>query len=302
MPASPPPADAPPAGNERLIAILLMCGALLGFTLIDTTGKWLGQYLPISQVVWTRYASAVAVGLIFMNPVNTPGMLKSNRLGLQIVRSLLLVVSTALNFVALRYLQLDQTMAIMFATPFITAILAGPLLGEWVGLRRWIAIGVGFFGVLVITRPGLGGLHPAMLLTFAGAICYALYNITTRILAKHDSSATTLFYSAAIGAAVSTPLAAAEWTMPPNWQVWMMMGVIGIFAMLGHYLLILAHRLAPASVLAPFIYTQMVWMILSGFVIFGQVPQFWTMAGAAIVIASGLYLLYRERVRSQGPA
>ena len=272
-----------------------MCGAVAAFSCLDTTAKYLIQYMDPLQVVWTRYTGAFLLAFAFVNPVNTPGIMVTRRPWLQIVRSALLLTSTALNFFAVRYLQLDEALSILFATPFIVAVLSGPLLGEWVGWRRWTAIGVGFFGVLLVARPGLGGLHPAALLSFGSAICYSLYSILTRNLARSDSSETTLFYTNLVGALAMLPIVAFVWTTPTNWFVIGLMVVIGAFGSFGHYLLICGHRLAPASTLAPFIYTQIVWTTSLGYLTFGDVPHFWTVVGGLIVVASGLYLLNRER-------
>jgi len=190
--------------------------------------------------------------------------------------------------------------SIMFATPLLVALLAGPLLGEWAGPRRLAAIGVGFIGILIVTRPGFG-LHPAALLSLTGAVCYALYSVATRVLAGYDSSATTMFYSGLAGVLLVTPIVPWVWSVPDSGLVWMMMIVVGACGAFGHWLLILAHARAPAPVLSPFIYTQIAWMIVLGFLLFGDLPDRWTLAGSAIVIASGLYLLYRERVRAAPP-
>lgn len=272
-----------------------MCGAVATFSCLDTTGKYLIGYMDPLQVVWARYFGAFLLALVFLNPVNTPGMMMTRRPWLQIGRSALLLLSTALNFFALRYLQLDEALSILFATPFIVAIMSGPLLGEWVGWRRWTAIGVGFFGVLLVARPGFGGLHPAALLSLGSAICYSLYSISTRFLARTDSSETTLFYTNLVGALAMLPIVAFVWTAPTSLFVIALMVLIGAFGSFGHYLLIRGHRLAPASTLAPFIYTQMVWTSTLGFLTFGDVPHYWTAVGGLIVVASGLYLLNRER-------
>ena len=169
-----------------------MCGAVATFSCLDTTGKYLLHSMHPLQVVWVRYTGAFLLALLFLNPVTSPGMLVTRRPWLQVGRSALLLLSTALNFFALQFLQLDEALSILFSTPFIVAILCGPLLGEWVGWRRWVAIGVGFVGVLLVARPGFGGLHPAALLSLGSAICYALYSISTRVLARSDSSETTL--------------------------------------------------------------------------------------------------------------
>lgn len=272
-----------------------MCGAVATFSCLDTTGKYLLHHMHPLQVVWVRYTGAFLLALLFLNPVTRPGMLVTRRPWLQVGRSALLLLSTALNFFALQFLQLDEALSILFSTPFIVAVLCGPLLGEWVGWRRWIAIGVGFLGVLLVARPGFGGLHPAALLSLGSAVCYSLYSISTRVLARSDSSETTLFYSNLVGALAMLPIVPFVWSMPSSWFIILLMVVIGAFGSFGHYLLIRGHRLAPASVLAPFIYTQLVWTTALGFLVFGDVPHRWTIVGGLIVVGSGLYLLYRER-------
>src|SRR5262249_35481899 len=169
-----------------------MCGAVATFSCLDATGKYLLRYMDPLQIVWARYFGAFVLAFIFLNPITKPRMMARTRPFLQIGRSTLLLGSTALNFFALRYLQLDEALAILFSTPFLVALLCGPLLGEWVGWRRWTAIGVGFLGVLLVARPGFGGLHPAAFLSLCSAVFYALYAISTRILARTDSSETTL--------------------------------------------------------------------------------------------------------------
>jgi len=287
--------DASHQRRQRLIGIALMCGAVATFACLDATGKYLLRYMDPLQIVWARYFGAFLLALIFLNPITRPKMMTTSRPFMQIGRSALLLGSTALNFFALRYLQLDEALAILFSTPFLVALLCGPLLGEWVGWRRWAAISVGFLGVLLVARPGFGGLHPAALLSFGSAICYALYVISTRVLARTDSSETTLFYSNLVGAVAMLPIIPFVWTKPDSAFVVALMVLIGALGSVGHYLLICGHRLAPASTLAPFIYTQMVWTTTLGFLVFGQVPHRWTIIGGLVVIASGLYLLNRER-------
>jgi drug/metabolite transporter (DMT)-like permease len=284
--------------RRRLIGIALMCGAVLSFAFLDATAKWLNRSLDPILTVWIRYIGSIVFVSLFLNPWTTPGVGRTARPWLQTGRSVLLLGSTALNFFALQYLQLTQTVSIMFTTPRLVALLAGPLLGERVGRQRLAAIAVGFLGVVIVTRPGAGGIHPAAFLSLAGAVCYALYSILTRILAGYDSSATTMYYSGFAGLVLMTPLVPWVWSVPDRGPVWVMMVMVGAFGAFGHWLLILAHARAPAPVLAPFIYTQIFWMILLGFVLFGDLPDGWTLVGASVVIASGLYLLYRERRRN----
>jgi drug/metabolite transporter (DMT)-like permease len=298
MPSDPRPLRELPAPGDtraRFIGIGLMCAALFCFAILDTTAKWLTGHLPTLQIVWARYASHFFIGFLFVNPWTVKGLFETRRPWLQFGRSALLFLSTAINFIALNYLQLDETTAIMFTTPFFIALFAGPILGEWIGWRRWIAILIGFAGALVVIRPGSGALHPTAFLSLAGACCYALYNISTRSLAPYDSTQTTITYSALVGVlAASIPLPWV-WQTPTDPLVIGGMVLVGLFGLIGHTCLIIAHRYAPAGVLAPFIYFQIIWVSVTSFAVFGHLPHFWTVIGALIVIASGLYLLYREK-------
>lgn len=276
-----------------------MCCAVVSFSCIDASGKFLIHHMDTLQVVWARYFFAAVLTLIFTNPITRPGLTRTRRPFLQVGRSALLLLSTILNLFALHWLQLDEVLSILFSTPLMVAALCVPLLGETVGWRRWAAIVVGFVGVLVVVRPGLGGMHPAALLSFGGAICYALYVVATRFLSRSDSSDTTQFYTNLVGAVAMCCVIPFVWTTPESAFIAGLMVLIGAFGGGGHYLLILAHRRAPASALAPFIYTQMVWTTALGFLVFGDLPHRWTIVGGLIVISSGLYLLHRETVRGK---
>ena len=277
----------PAIARARLIGIALMCGAVGSFAFLDTTAKYLGRQIDVLQVVWARYTFAFLLTLIVSNPRNYPGLLRTRRPIFQVVRATLLLGSTFLNFFALKYLRLDQVLAIAFSTPFFVAALSGPVLGEWVGARRWAAIGVGFIGILVVTRPGFGIVHPAAFLAIMAALSYAAYALSTRILVRTDANETTLFYSNFVGAALMLPVVPFFWTTPDLRQV-ILMALAGALASFGHYMLIAAHRLAPASLLSPFIYSQLVWVIALGYAVFGDVPDAYTLIGASIVIASAL--------------
>jgi drug/metabolite transporter (DMT)-like permease len=279
---------------QRLTGIALMCGAVACFGMLDAMAKYLNLHMSTLEVVWARYTGAFLFPFLVSNPWTRPELMITPRLGLQVGRSVLLLGSTLCNFAALRYLQLDEAIALIFSTPFFVAALSGPILGEWVRWRRWTAIAVGFLGVLVVTRPGVGSFHPAALLSLSAAVLYALYSITTRILARTDSNATTLFYSNIVGALALIPVLPFVWTTPSNPLLITLMVGTGIAGGFGHYLLIAAHRLAPAAVLSPFIYTEIVWVTILGFLVFGDLPTRWTITGAAIVITSGLYILHRE--------
>jgi drug/metabolite transporter (DMT)-like permease len=291
---------ASPERASRLTGIALMCGAVACFAFLDTTAKYLNLHMSTLEVVWARYTGAFLLPFIVSNPWTRPGLVTTARPLLQVGRSVLLLGSTMCNFMALRYLQLDEAISIAFSTPFFVAALSGPILGEWVRWRRWTAIAVGFLGVLVVTRPGPGSFQPAALLSLGGAMCYAVYALSTRILARTDSNETTLFYSNIVGAAAMLPVVPFFWTTPTDALIIALMVATGALGSFGHYLLIAAHRLAPAAVLSPFIYTEVPLMIVLGFLVFGDLPNRWTLTGAAIVVASGLYILHRERMVKGG--
>ena len=232
----------------------------------------------------------------------TPSALRTRSLRLPCARAFFLVLATVCNFSALRYLPLTQATSITFSSPLMIALLAGPMLGERIGPRRVAAILVGFAGVLVVTRPGSAGMHPAVLLALAAACATALYSLTTRLLASRDSAETTLFYTGLVGSILVLPVTPIVWVTPSSPSVWLLMAALAGFGAVGHWLLILAHKLAPASVLSPFFYAQLLWATLLGALVFGELPDHWTIIGGAIVMSSGLYLLYRERVTRRPPA
>ena len=288
-----PPALGGPGGV--FAGIGLMCIAVMSFAFTDAIAKWLSLQINVMVVVWARYVVHFVVSLIIFNPWTVPGLLRTRRPGLQLIRSGLLFACTALNFAALQFLQLDQTVSIMFSAPFFVALFAGPMLGEWVGARRWAAIMVGFAGILLVAKPGAGGIHPAALLSVGAAICYALYGIITRMLASVDPSPTTLFYSSLVGSVVASLPLPFVWETPTSPAIYGGMLALGMVAGGGHFLLIMAHARAPAATLAPFIYAQILAMVALGWLVFGDVPSLWTICGAAIVVSSGIYLLFRER-------
>lgn len=266
------------------------------FALLDGLGKLvMQQHLPLFVAVFFRYLVALLLAIVIVMRAGGPALLSTRHPMLQSLRGLMLLSATWLNFAAISYLQLAQTAAISFTIPLWVCALSVPLLGEKVGLWRWSAVIIGFLGVLVIMRPGTMGFHWAMLFSLASALCGSIYNILTRKVGGRDRAETSLFYVGLVGClAAATPLG-WYWQLPEGWQ-WVILLAIGLCGGVGHLMLIQAHRLAPASLLAPFIYTQIVWMILLGFAMFGDLPDAWTLAGAAIVIASGLFVFMRERV------
>lgn len=292
--------------RARVQGIALMCCAIVSFSVLDSAAKYLVTVaaVPIFQAIWLRFVSHVAFTFFAFGPRSFARSLKSTKPGLQILRGILLVCTTGFNFAALQYLQLDQVATIFFLSPFLVAMLAGPILGEWIGWRRLIAILIGFTGVILIMRPGFGGIHWAVSYSFCATICYAGYNILTRYLAQHDASLVTQVYSPLAGVVILMPIALWTWQWPADPWVWLILLSTGISGGFGHYLLILAHRRAPAPILAPFTYVGLLSQSIAGYLIFSEVPSQWTLAGGAVIISSGLYLLYRERriEKADGPA
>lgn len=283
--------------RARLLGIGLMCCAVGFFAALDATNKWLNPKVGILEVSWARYTAGFVLTLMVLNPLTHPRILRTAHFKLQVLRSLLLVGSTLCVITALYYLRLDQVVTFAFAAPLFVTALSGPLLGEWAGPRRWIAIVVGFIGVLIATRPGLGGIPPQGFIIIAGMLFYVFYMLITRIVAKNDSTETSLFYTNIVGTVVLMPLLPFIWVEPASPFVILMLFAAGALGSLGHYLLIWAHKHAPPNLLAPFVYTQIVWSITLGYVIFADVPDVLTLAGAVVVVGSGLYILHRERVR-----
>ncbi|MDR2862305.1 MAG: DMT family transporter [Puniceicoccales bacterium] len=282
--------------------IIMIVGTVLCFACMDATAKWLGRSLPPVQVVAVRYIGSVLFASLLLNPWRAPQVVRAKRPLLQCLRSAFLLSSTVCSYVAVQYLPLTDMTTLTFASPLMVPLFAGPFLGEKIGPRRIAAVVVGFIGVLVVTRPVGHAFHPAALLVLLGAFFNALYSITTRKLAGQDAPETTMFYTGMVGAAVMLPVLPFVWATPPGAFVWGMMTVIGGLGAVAHWLLILAHKHAPASILAPFYYTQLLGAITIGAVVFGELPDRWTLIGAGIIVASGLYVLYRESIRRKEKA
>lgn len=283
--------------RQRLIGIALMLGAVACFACLDASAKWVNRTLDPLQTVAIRYLGSFLLTAVVLNPWTRAGILCTGSLKLQCGRACCLVFATVCAFIGLRYLPLTEMTSINFASPLIIALLAGPLLGEWIDRRRLIAVLVGFAGVLVLTRPGSGGLHPAVLFALGTACSNALYSLMTRLLASRDPPETTMFYTGLVGSIIVLPVIPFVWVTPTSPLIWALMLALGGFGALGHWLLILAHKRAPASVLAPFFYAQLLWATALGMIAFGELPDRWTLIGGAIVVASGLYLLHSERTK-----
>jgi drug/metabolite transporter (DMT)-like permease len=283
------------SARNRLTGIGLISLTYVLFTLLDGSAKWLVQSVPVLVVVWLRFLTHTLIASALLFPMRGRALVRTQHLRWHLARGLMFVAMTGMNFWALQYLQLTVTASIFFLVPILIALLSAPLLGEKLDARRWFAIVAGFAGVLVVVRPGSEAFHPAILLSLANAVLYAFFNMMTRKLAAYDPPETIQFLPALVGTVVLAPFALTAWQSPAGWFEWLLLCLMGIFGGTGHYLLAMAHRYAPASTLAPFLYQQILYMALFGYLVFGNVPDKETWIGAAIVVASGLYLFSRER-------
>ncbi len=280
--------------RNRQLGIAMVSVTTLCFAALDSTAKWLVLALPVFQVVWLRFVTHTLLAIVVLTPRYGLALYRPREMRLQLLRALMQAVMTALNFWALQYLQLDVTGAIQFSVPILIAVISAQLLGERLDARRWIAILIGFSGVLLIVRPGSQGFHPAIVLSLVNAVLYALFNMLTRRLAATELPATTQLWSAGGAALLLTPFGLLQWTTPQDTLTWVLVLSMGVYGGLGHLMVTQAHRYASAAVLGPFLYQQIIYMTLLGWLVFGHVPDAAVIAGAAIVVASGLYLLYRE--------
>lgn len=285
------------SAHNRRIGILLVVGATLSFSVLDATAKWLVQSLPVMQVVWLRFVSHVLLMALILAPRHGRTMVHMKSPQLQALRGVMLASMTALNFFALQYLQLAETGAIQFSVPILIALLSAWWLHEKLDARRWIAIFGGFAGVMLVIRPGSQAFHPAILLCVGNAVLYAVFNMLTRRMAASESPESMQLLSAAMAALLLAPFALAQWQTPATAGQWFLLLLCGLMGGVGHLFVAMAHRYASAAVLGPFIYQQILYMALWGWLVFRQVPDAFVVAGASVVVVSGLYLLWMEMRR-----
>lgn len=287
---------AEPREDRLALGIILMAFAVLFFTVIDTSAKWLilGG-LPALQVVFARYAGHFLGAVLFYIPRSGVGAFRSEKPLLQFLRSAFLLFSTVFNFAALHYLPITITTTIFFTGPIVVTIMSIPILGEKVGLRRLTAVIVGFFGILIVMQPWGAQWHPAMFLSIGAMTCASSYFILTRLLAGKESNATSQLWSSGLATLCFIPIIGPIWVWPETVMGYVVLTCIGGFGLLGHSLATLAHRLADASILAPVVYLQMLFATAAGVLVFATPPTIYTLIGGSIVIAAGIYIWWRER-------
>lgn len=294
------PAAVPAEAEERpLAAIGLVLASLLLFSGLDACSKILvADYSPV-LITWGRYAANLVLLLPFVLRAG-PRPLATAGIGLQIGRGVAMGGSSVLYIAGLASMAMADATAVAFAAPLIVTALSIPFLGERVGIRRWSAVAMGFLGVMIVVRPGSSTFHPASLFPLASAACWATGLVITRRIKTRDATLTTLLYTTLVAFLMASTFLPWVWE-PLSWRALGLIAVMGLLSTAGQYFLLLGYQRGPASLLAPFSYMQIITSTFWGAVLFGSWPGANTLIGAPIVVASGLYVLHRERVRRGEP-
>nr|WP_249128163.1 DMT family transporter [Bradyrhizobium lablabi] len=276
------------------IALILASTVFLGCS--DVTAKYLSASLPSIEIAWIRFLVFALIMIPAMIPGSPLYAMQTQRMGLHLLRGATLVGSSLFFISGLRFLPIAEASATGFIAPLFVTALSVIFLSEKVGMRRWAATAVGLLGVVIILRPGTSAFHPAAIFPIVSALAWGCTLIMTRMMSGTERAITTMTYSAIAGVCILTALVPFVW-VTPTWQDIAFGVLIGVTSTAGQWIVVLAFRYADASVLAPFQYTQLLWVSILGFIVFGEVPDVWTVTGAAFIVASGLYIAHRERVR-----
>ena len=283
--------------KERpLSGIFLMCAAVFCFTLIDSSAKWLAAvgFIPI-QITFIRYLGHFLSSFLIFFPQQGRRIFESRRPYIQIMRAVILMVGTFFNFLALKYLPLNITVAIFFAAPLVISVLSIPVLGERVPLKKFVAVLVGFVGVVIVIQPGSVGFQLEMLYSLVALLCASMYFILTRMVAQVDENPVSQIYSSGIPTLLLFPFVLNIWEWPSNWLDILAMGLMGLAATFGHSFTTVAHSWAKASTLAPVIYVQLIFMTVISWLVFNHLPTINTATGTIVIILTGLYLIRLEQ-------
>ena len=274
-------------------AIILNLSAWVMLPIMDGFAKYLSSTLPVLQITWSRYFFTVVIALPIMLIFFRKNLTWTEQPKLQLIRGLLLFCANVLFFYSISIISLAKALTLAFIAPLIVTVLSPVLLGEKVGLRRWVAVIIGFIGSLIVIRPGFVEINLASIAALGTGVLYGFYLIVTRKLHNSDHPLLTLLITGVVGAILSTMIMPAVWVQPTITE-WYMMFAIGFFASIGHLFLILSLRYADASKLAPFGYFEIVTNIIIGFYFFNHFPDNWTFLGLFIIISSGIYIFTRE--------
>ena len=287
--------------NNARLGIWLMIATTFVFAVQDGLSRYLASEYNTVLVVMIRYwfFAAFVVALSASRKGGIRRVAATSQPILQITRGVLLVAEICVMVIAFVKLGLVESHAVFTSYPLLIAALSGPILGEKVGPRRWMAIGIGFVGVLIILRPGFSVFAPEALIPLLSALMFAVYGLLTRYVARKDSAETSFFWTGVAGAVAITLIGPFFWE-PIIGNDWWIMGILCLTGAGGHFLLIKAYEVAEASTVQPFAYFQLVFAASIGLTIFGETVDLWIVLGAGLIIGSGLFTLWRERQKSQG--
>ena len=277
-----------------------MAAGMFLFSAVDTQAKFLTDTLHPIQIVWSRQLGLL-IGVVVLLAFRGIAILRTSRPGLQILRGGLAVSSAVLFIAGVSFVPLADAVAVTFVAPFIVTVLGALILREPVGIRRWTAVIIGFVGTLIVIRPGMGVIHPAVTLVLAAAVLFALRQVLSRVLSGTDRTMTTVAYTALVGSLLVTLPLPFVWRWPTSDLEIALLVSIAILAALAEILVIKALEVAQAVVVAPLHYTIMIWSTIYGYLVFSELPDLWTWIGAAIIVATGLYTLHRERLVARLP-
>lgn len=302
LPSAFPPVlmNSPTAEKPRLLrGIVLVLVTVALFSITDLCSKYLTRFYPVAFVVWACYTFHLVFIVAALGPRLGKGLVRTAHPGVQIVRGFLLVGASLFFVGALKYMPLAESTSIAFLTPLIVTLLSVVFLKEHVDAARWIAVASGFIGVLVIIRPGSDVFHWAVLLPIGNAVAFASYQVLTRKIAAVESAYTSIFYAGLVGSLLLSAALPYIWVTPQSLAHGALLVFVGVLSGSAHLLLIKAYSHAPASRLAPFTYSQLIWVMLIGFVAFGDFPDAWSLAGIALLVASGIYIATHERASAR---
>lgn len=286
-----------PNAQRPLLGIVLMLAAMAILPFLDVVAKYLGQQqVPIVEIVWARLFFGMLITLPVAWKVGGVRGLVPDPFWLHTLRGIFLGGATFFFFWALKFLPIADTLAIFFVQPLIVTMLSPVMLGEKVGIRRWVAVMVGFIGTLIIIRPGFQEINPGMLMALAAGTSLAIYMLLTRKMSGRAHPIVTTFHTNVAGS-VLTSIAVIFFWQTPTPQQWFMFVLLGLIATIGHSLIVKAYDHAEASLLAPFAYAEIIMAVVVGWYFFNDFPDRWTFVGVGILIACALYISYRERIR-----
>jgi S-adenosylmethionine uptake transporter len=275
-----------------------MAAGMFLFAAVDAQAKFLTDTLHPIQIVWSRQFGLL-FGVLILLALRGATVLRTRNPGLQIARGVLAASSATMFVVAISFVPLADAVAVSFVAPFIVTVLGALVLREPVGIRRWTAVTVGFIGALIVIRPGLGVIHPAVMLVLVAALLFALRQVLSRVLSGADHVSTTVAYTALAGSFVLTIPLPFFWQWPTTGVEMALLASIAVLAGLAELLVIKALEVAQAVVVAPLHYSLLIWGTMYGYLLFGQLPDLWTWTGALIIVTTGIYTLHRERAESR---